>query len=447
MSRIENDLAAAAEIAPDRLYFATVSYLPKDHDGQTFFTVDSEFIYENFCADFGPLNLAMSYRFCMKLKAILEDPSDTHKRVFFCTGYDRQIRSNAAVLIGMFSLLYLNKTPEQAYYPLSTLSPALVPFRDASYGTCSYKLTVQDVLSGVYQAMLNGFLDFSKFDVEEYEHYERIENGDFNWMIPGKFVSLAGPHNEAHTTHGYPHLSPEHYYDYFHQHNVTDIIRLNKRMYDRQKFIDAGFNHHDLFFTDGSCPPYDIFTKFMQVCEAAEGAIVVHCKAGLGRTGTLMGCYIMKHYHLTAAETIAWLRVARPGSIIGPQQLYMARKQGALWMETPDVRRKTESDRPDWARTDLSRFGIGTQAVPPTPTRVTLSKSMPQVSRVLTPLTTEDTRMDDADLEMIAAPADCHEREGWTQGDELTARKAEAQRQHAAEAASVTVVVPSVAAV
>lgn len=45
--------------------------------------------------------------------------------------------------------------------------------------------------------------------------------------------------------------------------------------------------------------------------------------AGLGRTGTLIGCYMMKHYNLTAAETIAWIRICRPGSIIGPQQNFV----------------------------------------------------------------------------------------------------------------------------
>lgn len=45
--------------------------------------------------------------------------------------------------------------------------------------------------------------------------------------------------------------------------------------------------------------------------------------AGLGRTGTLIGCYLMKHYEMSAAETIAWIRIARPGSILGPQQHYM----------------------------------------------------------------------------------------------------------------------------
>jgi len=45
--------------------------------------------------------------------------------------------------------------------------------------------------------------------------------------------------------------------------------------------------------------------------------------AGLGRTGTLIACYIMKHYKFTAAEAIAWIRVCRPGSVIGPQQEFL----------------------------------------------------------------------------------------------------------------------------
>ena len=67
--------------------------------------------------------------------------------------------------------------------------------------------------------------------------------------------------------------------------------------------------------------------------EAEPGSIAVHCKAGLGRTGVLICLYIMKHYRFTAEEVIGYIRVCRPGSVIGPQQNFIREMESRMWHE------------------------------------------------------------------------------------------------------------------
>ncbi|XP_077073692.1 dual specificity protein phosphatase CDC14B isoform X1 [Siphateles boraxobius] len=317
----------------DQLYFALLHQKLKSSPDRHCFCIDEELSYENFYADFGPLNLAMFYRFCCKLNKKLKSCVHAKKKIVFYTCGDRKKQANAAYLIGSYAVMHLQKTPEEAYSLLVSQNASYLPFRDASFGTCMYNLNILDCLLGIHKALQFGWLDFSQFNVEEYEHYERAENGDFNWIIPGKFLAFSGPHPKSKIENGYPLHAPEAYFPYFRKHNITNIIRLNKKMYDAKRFTDMGFKHHDLFFVDGSTPNDAIVTKFLNICESADGAIAVHCKAGLGRTGTLIGCYMMKHFRLTAAEAIAWIRICRPGSVIGPQQNFVEEKQSSLWAE------------------------------------------------------------------------------------------------------------------
>ncbi|XP_011337620.1 dual specificity protein phosphatase CDC14C isoform X2 [Ooceraea biroi] len=327
-------LVCAAEFIKDRLYFVTLrtTMKPKSTPNTHYFSIDNELIYENFYADFGPLNLAMLYRYCQKVNKKLKGIALSKKKLVHYTTMDSEKRVNAAFLMGSYAILYCKRTAQEAYECLtkSPNSPSFIMFRDASIGPPCYQISLKDCLSAIYKCHQLGFFNFEDFCVKEYEHFERVENGDLNWIVPGKFIAFCGPHARSKMENGYPLHGPESYFTYFRRNNVTTIVRLNKKVYDASSFMNAGFIHKDLFFMDGSTPTDSIMYQFLKIAENASGAIAVHCKAGLGRTGSLIGCYIMKHYHLTAHETIAWIRICRPGSVIGHQQQWLEKKETYL---------------------------------------------------------------------------------------------------------------------
>ena len=334
-------LVCASEYIPDRLYFVTLktTVKPKSTQNTHYFTVDDELIYENFYADFGPLNLSLLYRYCQKLNKKLKSYTLAKKKLVHYTSLDPHKRANAAYLIASYAVIYLDKSPEEAFMPLQGgLNPPFVPFRDASFGVAVYTINIIDCLKAVEKAKKANFFDFDDFDCDEYEHYEKVQNGDFNWLVPSKFLAFCGPHAQSKIDNGYPLHAPEAYFPYFKLHKVSSVIRLNKKIYDAKRFVKGGFQHEDLFFTDGSTPSDEILQKFLEICEKAPGGIAVHCKAGLGRTGSLIGCYIMKHWRWAAHETIAWLRICRPGSIIGHQQEWMEEKQAEMWLQGTNVK-------------------------------------------------------------------------------------------------------------
>ena len=274
----------------------------------------------------------MVHRYARELARLLRDKNYSDNRIFhYCSSDKADKMVNGAFLMGCFMIIVLKMSAEDAYNAFGDYRPLFKHYRDASKGECLYQCTLLQCLQGLEFAIKTGWYDFRTFNVKEYEHYERVENGDLNWIIPGRFMAFMGPVEKRDAVQRFGH-HPSKYCEIFRKFGVSRVIRLNEEKYNKRLFEDNGIKHNDLFFIDGSTPPDHIVTDFMKICDQHfakpdAGAIAIHCKAGLGRTGTLIGLWAMKTFQISAETFIGWVRIARPGSILGPQQFYLPKME------------------------------------------------------------------------------------------------------------------------
>mmetsp|Transcript_9784 Transcript_9784/g.23251 ORF Transcript_9784/g.23251 Transcript_9784/m.23251 type:complete len:409 (+) Transcript_9784:74-1300(+) len=282
-----------------------------------FCSTDLQDSYAPFVDDFGPVNIGIVVEFCDYIRGLLKDKRLEHRTiVYYCTDAADSV-ANTVFLLAAFLMLEHKIEPAAAVAPFTISQLPVVPFRDASNRRSTFPLTVLDCLNGLNKAVACKWFSLEEFSLEEYIEYGDPTKGDLHVVCP-KFVAFRGPSKTDATC---PTLSIEAYIELLRELGVSNVIRLSAPDgYDKQSFFDAGFQHTDLPCAT-ALPSDQVVREFLRACE--QPVCAVHCASGLAHTGTMIALWMILRQGFSAKEAIAWMRLVRPGSVVGLQQHFL----------------------------------------------------------------------------------------------------------------------------
>lgn len=109
---------------------------------------------------------------------------------------------------------------------------------------------------------------------------------------------------------------------------VEVIVSLTESPLPDRWIKEAGVRYFHAPIEDHSCPDPETMKHIVdKIFEEILGGkkVLVHCGAGLGRTGTVLAAYLMVRDNLTPEEAIRMTRKIRPGSIERDQECSLFR--------------------------------------------------------------------------------------------------------------------------
>lgn len=319
-----------------KLYFTVqsdaqdIALLKTEHPLFCFFSSAHHESYLAYNTELGPVDLGVIVSFCKELQAQQDQYKDVRPLVYFT--YDMPGHAtNGALLLGCFLMLQHKMSAATVADIFSVIQPSpFEPFLDAS-GMQEFSLSLFDCFAALEHSIQTNWFSLQSFDLDEFNRLAHPSGGDVSY-IGSKFIAFKGPVVDEELRQKREAHQPEVYAEMFSRMGVSAVVRLNeKQMYDAAVFTERGIRHYDVPFKDCTFPSRKVAKLFMDICDEA-GLVAVHCKAGLGRTGTVIALWMMKNQGYTAKTAIAWLRMSRPGSVIGPQQSYLEKCELREWI-------------------------------------------------------------------------------------------------------------------
>ena len=126
---------------------------------------------------------------------------------------------------------------------------------------------------------------------------------NFSWIIEEKLAGSAIPTSKEEI-------------DWVKQEGVKSIVTIREEPLEDEWIKDVNYLH--VHSNDMGIPEFSDLVNsidFIHQRITNDEPVMVHCLAGLGRTGTILACYLIKYEDMTADDAIEKVRRERHGSI------------------------------------------------------------------------------------------------------------------------------------